>query len=120
MRKEYTKSRFISFAITLWALISAVFVGLFPSFSWILLIAIMIPLLSSLLFHKYYDKAGLSLCRVLVGALFVFSSMTKGVDPLGTKYKMLDYFIAYNIEWLNSLALILSIILSLTLEMNLI
>lgn len=111
MRKEYTKSRFISFAITLWALISAVFVGLFPSFSWILLIAIMIPLLSSLLFHKYYVKAGLSLCRVLVGALFVFSSMTKGVDPLGTKYKMLDYFIAYNIEWLNSLALILSIIL---------
>ena len=53
----------------------------------------------------------MTLCRELVGALFVFSSFTKGVDPLGTKYKMLDYFIAYDIQWLNDLALPLAIIM---------
>lgn len=111
MRKDYTKSRFLSFAITIWALICAVFVGLFPNFSWLMLSAILIPIVASLLFNNYYNKAGLALCRFLVGALFVFSSFTKGVDPLGTKYKMLDYFIAYNIEWLNDLALTLSIIM---------
>lgn len=111
MRKDYTKSGFFSFAITIWALICAVFVGFFPNFSWITLCAIILPILASLLFSGYYNKSGLTLCRFLVGALFVFSSFTKGVDPLGTKYKMLDYFIAYDIEWLNSLALVLAIVL---------
>ena len=111
MRKDYTKSGFLSFAVTALALICAVFVGFLPDFSWLLLIAILIPIFASLLFNSYYNKSGLTLCRVLVGALFIFSSLTKGVDPLGTKYKMLDYFIAYNIEWLNGLALALSIIM---------
>lgn len=109
MRKDYTKSGFLSFAITIWALICAVFVGFFPNFSWMMLISILIPIVGALLFSGYYNKSGLSLCRILVGALFIFSSFTKGVDPLGTKYKMLDYFIAYNIEWLNGFALTLSV-----------
>ncbi len=109
MRKDYTKSGFLSFAITIWALICAVFVGFFPNFSWMMLIAILIPIVGALLFSGYYNKSGLTLCRILVGALFIFSSFTKGVDPLGTKYKMLDYFIAYNIEWLNGFALTLSV-----------
>lgn len=111
MKKDYTKSVFLSFAITIWALICAVFVGIFPNFSWLMLVAIILPILASLLFNGLYNKSGLTLCRELVGALFVFSSFTKGVDPLGTKYKMLDYFIAYDIQWLNDLALPLAIIM---------
>ena len=111
MKKDYTKSGFLSFAITIWALICAVLVGFFPNFSWLLLTAIVFPIFAALLFNSFYNKSGLSLCRFLVGALFVFSSFTKGVDPLGTKYKMLDYFIAYDIQWLNELALPLAIIM---------
>lgn len=111
MKKDYTKSVFLSFAITIWALICAVLVGFFPDFSWLLLSAIVFPIFAALLFNSFYNKSGLSLCRFLVGALFVFSSFTKGVDPLGTKYKMLDYFIAYDIQWLNELALPLAIIM---------
>ena len=111
MKKDYTKSVFLSFAITIWALICAVFVGFFPNFSWIMLAAIVFPIIAALLFNSFYNKSGLSLCRFLVGALFVFSSFTKGVDPLGTKYKMLDYFIAYDIQWLNELALPLAIVM---------
>jgi uncharacterized membrane protein YphA (DoxX/SURF4 family) len=109
MRKDYTKSGFLSFAITIWALVCAVFVGFNPDFSWFMLGAIAFPILASILFNNYYNKSGLVLCRVLVGALFVFSSFIKGVDPLGTKYKMLDYFIAYDIQWLNEYALPLAI-----------
>ncbi|MCR4847611.1 MAG: DoxX family protein [Bacteroidales bacterium] len=53
----------------------------------------------------------LVVCRLLVGALFIFSSFTKGVDPLGTKYKMLDYFAAYHIEWLNEAAMVLAVLM---------
>ena len=56
-------------------------------------------------------KSTLLVCRLLVGGLFIFSSFTKGVDPLGTKYKMLDYFSAYNIEWLNGLAMVLAVLM---------
>ena len=55
--------------------------------------------------------AKLAVCRLLVGGLFIFSSFTKGVDPLGTKYKMLDYFASYHIEWLNEAAMVLAVLM---------
>lgn len=54
-------------------------------------------------------------CRLLVGFVFIFSSVVKGVDPLGTAYRLEDYFIAYGTEWAMPLALIMSVGLS-TLE----
>ena len=53
----------------------------------------------------------LLVCRILVGCLFIFSSFTKGVDPLGTKYKMLDYFAAYHIGWLDGAAMTLAVLM---------
>ena len=53
----------------------------------------------------------LTVCRILVGGLFIFSSFTKGVDPLGTKYKMLEYFAAYHLEWLNEAAMVLAVLM---------
>lgn len=58
---------------------------------------------------KSYIKV---LSRWIVGAVFVFSGFVKGVDPLGTAYKLQDYFEAYGTEWANSLSLFLSIFLS--------
>jgi len=49
--------------------------------------------------------------RILVGLVFVFSGFVKGVDPLGTAYRLEDYFIAFNWEFFIPLSLFFSILL---------
>jgi len=53
------------------------------------------------------------ICRVFVGLVFIFSSFTKGVDPLGTAFKVEEYMTAWSIgglsfEWALPLAPYLS------------
>jgi len=111
MVKFSHKNKVASFGITALALACAVWVGYNPEFSKLLLAAILTTLALSLAFCKKYNNAGLTINRLLVGALFLFSSFTKGVDPLGTKYKVLDYLSAYGMQWLNDAALILAVTL---------
>ncbi len=39
-------------------------------------------------------RLAVNVCRMLVGAVFVFSGFVKAIDPLGTQYKMHDYLAA--------------------------
>ncbi len=93
------------------AVASAVGIFFIPSYRLWFLIVLIANILVSMLFKKRYDKPALTVCRLLVGGLFIFSSFTKGVDPLGTKYKMLDYFAAYHIEWLNETTMVLAVLM---------
>lgn len=52
-----------------------------------------------------------NITRILVGALFIFSGFVKAIDPLGTSYKMHEYFAAFGSlgmtgfwEWMNNLS----------------
>lgn len=111
MARFSQKSSFASYGITAIALGCAVFVGLHSAYSTLLLLLILMTLGLSAIFSKRYNETGLVINRILVGALFIFSSFTKGVDPLGTKYKMLDYLAAYGMEWMNDAALPLAVVM---------
>lgn len=52
------------------------------------------------------------LSRIIVGVVFMFSGFVKGIDPLGTAYRIEDYFLAWGTPWLYPYALLFSILLS--------
>ena len=84
------------------ALASAVAIYFLPAFSLWFLAILLLNLLIPIVFRKSYGPSALLVCRLLV---------TKGVDPLGTKYKMLDYLSVYGMTWLNDFALALAMLM---------
>ncbi len=50
--------------------------------------------------------------RIIVGLVLIFSGFVKGIDPLGSEYKFIDYFNAFGMDFLNPMALPLGVLLS--------
>jgi uncharacterized membrane protein YphA (DoxX/SURF4 family) len=53
------------------------------------------------------------IARIITGLLFAFSGFIKGIDPMGTAFKLGDYFSAFKIGFLDDMALPLSVLLCL-------
>ena len=56
-------------------------------------------------------KVVVTIVRILVGLLFVFSGLIKANDPLGLAYKMQEYFDLWSLSALDSFSLWLSILM---------
>jgi len=56
-------------------------------------------------------KILVSITRIIVGVLFIFSGLVKANDPLGLSYKMQEFFEVWNFHWLDSYTLIFSIVM---------
>ncbi|MCD6090390.1 MAG: DoxX family protein [Bacteroidales bacterium] len=63
-------------------------------------------------------KTLITLSRSILALVFLFSGFVKGVDPLGTAYKIEDYLIAYGMDWALPISLIIAFCL-IALEMSL-
>lgn len=50
--------------------------------------------------------------RILLGLTFIFSGFVKGIDPWGSAYKFTDYFNAFHMPWITTLAFALGILLA--------
>jgi len=57
-------------------------------------------------------KILVEICRILLGATFVFSGFIKGIDPWGGAYKIQEYLVSFGLNWLSALDLVLSFLLS--------
>ena len=59
-------------------------------------------------------KIGVNIGRLLMAVTFIFSGFVKGMDPLGTQYKITDYLEALHLDWIfpSWSTLVMSILLS--------
>jgi uncharacterized membrane protein YphA (DoxX/SURF4 family) len=57
-------------------------------------------------------KTAITIVRVLVGLLFIFSGLVKAIDPLGLSYKMQEFFEIWNMSQFNSVTLPLSVLMN--------
>jgi hypothetical protein len=54
----------------------------------------------------------ITVSRIFVGLVLIFSGFVKGVDPMGSAYKFGDYFIAFRLGFLEPTSIALSFLLS--------
>jgi hypothetical protein len=52
------------------------------------------------------------IARIIVGITFIFSGFVKGIDPWGSAYKFVDYFVAMGLDWFNWTAFPLGVLLA--------
>lgn len=57
-------------------------------------------------------KVAVSIARIIVGILFIFSGLVKANDPLGLSYKMQEFFEVWGLHGFNSSTLLMSVLMN--------
>ncbi len=111
MQQSYLKT-ITGWAIILVAVFSAILIQFFENYSLSFLLFLIFQIVVVFRYRKVFSPGMVTASRLLLGLLFLYSGFVKGVDPLGTAYRVEDYFIAYGTDWLMMSALFFSFILN--------
>ncbi len=103
--------------ITGWLLIililfSGYLISCFKEFNGFFLFVLVAEMLLVIYFIRRFIHAQVTISRIVLALIFIYSGFVKGVDPVGTEYRIADYFIAFGTDWAIPFALPLSIILN--------
>ncbi len=104
-------------AISGWAIIfitifSASLIIYFEKLNFPFLLLLLLNLAIAFKFSKIFSPVMIRVSQILLGLLFIFSGTVKGIDPLGTAYRVEDYFIAFGTDWMIPASLVLSFLLN--------
>lgn len=110
-------SRELRNKLTGWIILILVFISGFQitliEDSNILIICLLVLVnLFVILSRKTFTKNQVTIARTLLGAVFIYSGLMKGIDPVGTEYRVEDYFVAFGMDWARPFSLVLSVILN--------
>lgn len=106
------KTKIISWLFLVVTIACTYVISLIEDYSLVFLLILLINFGFASFYAKKIDKTVLNIARLLLGALFVYSGIVKGVDPLGTQFKIEDYFFAYGTDWAAPSALFLSVLMN--------
>ena len=56
-----------------------------------------------------YRKFAVEICRIILGATFIFSGLVKAIDPVGGALKIEDYLAAFSLSYFNPLSTLIAI-----------
>jgi uncharacterized membrane protein YphA (DoxX/SURF4 family) len=110
--RTYQSINWLSWLFLLLNLTSAFLISKVPDFNAAFLGMLSINILIALLFAGRINKAVLGIAGLLSGLLFIYSGFVKGVDPLGTQFRIEDYFYAFDSAWAVPYALGLSVFMN--------
>lgn len=85
------------------------FIGSGPLFLASLLGLVLSMILQVLGDHYKVEQAIVVAFRLFVGTLFIFSGFVKSIDPLGTSYKIGEYFVEFGLGFLEPYTLAMSV-----------
>ena len=59
-----------------------------------------------------FRKICVTISRIIIGCVFIFSGYAKAIDPLGGFYKVEDYLVAFGLDFFVPIAFIFSVLLA--------
>ena len=92
MEKSKSISTILSWLFLVLVLATAVLISIFEELNVCFLALLIVNLVITILFAIRFNKQIIIVSRILAGLLFIYSGFVKGVDPVGTKYIVKDYF----------------------------
>ncbi len=113
MNEEINKTSIIlSWVILIMILVSGYLVSVFEGLNLFFLMLLIVEIVGVILYFRNFTRMQFHISRIVIGCLFIFSGFVKGVDPVGTDYRIVDYFVAFGTDWAIPLAMPLSVILN--------